>query len=91
VVYLPFYAILALDPNKLAGVAAMFSASPGSGVPALARYSPDQIVEVPAVGETVLLVFVIVCLLLGLARRKPARRRLCHRRAHLTFCYSPIS
>ena len=90
--YLPFYAILRSIPNKLAGVVAMFSRDHHAGVPALARYRQDPLVEISSAGQAVLLDLRRGLRPARLSRRAAAGRHLCDRRPHPDrSATSPIS
>src|SRR5271169_6315803 len=53
-----------------------------AGIPALARYRENQIVQIPSAGEAVLLDFRRRLRALGLSRRATAGRHLCGCRAY---------
>ena len=80
--YLPFYAILRSIPNKLGRRDRDVLGDRRAGVPALARYRTDALVQISPAGEAVLLDLRRRLRAAGLSRRAAAGRHLCDRRAH---------
>src|SRR5271169_467335 len=73
----------ALDPEQTRRRDRDVLGDPRAGVPALARYGEDALVQISAARETVLLDLCGRLRALGLSRRAAARRHLCDCGAYL--------